>query len=90
MNPEYGERMGEVTKLVAVYTGIGNFLKQKGAGYRGYIFTGNTMLAKKIGLKAGRTFPFYNSGIECKLLEYELYRGTRKKGKELPEQDFSA
>jgi hypothetical protein len=41
-------------------------------------------------LKAGRTFPFYNSGIECKLLEYELYRGTRKKGKELPEQDFSA
>jgi putative N6-adenine-specific DNA methylase len=87
VNPEYGERMGEVQQLVPVYGGIGDFLKQKGAGYRGFVFTGNPMLAKKVGLKARRTFPFSNSGIECRLLEYELYQGTRKKTKGRQEQD---
>ena len=78
MNPEYGERMGEVRKLEAVYAGIGDFLKQNCGGYRGYVFTGNLDLAKKIGLRTKRRMPFFNSGIECRLLEYELYQGSRK------------
>jgi 23S rRNA G2445 N2-methylase RlmL len=78
MNPEYGERLGEVLKLEAVYAGIGDFLKQKCGGYRGYVFTGNLNLAKKIGLHAKRRIPFWNSGIECRLLEYELYEGSRR------------
>ncbi len=78
MNPEYGERMGEVQKLEAVYTGIGDFLKQKCAGYRGYVFTGNLELAKKIGLRSKLRIPVWNSGIECRLLEYELYEGSRQ------------
>jgi len=79
MNPEYGERMGEVQKLDAVYARIGDFLKQKCAGYRGYVFTGNLDLAKKIGLRTKRRIPFWNSGIECRLLEYELYEGSKQK-----------
>jgi len=79
LNPEYGERMGEVKGLEAVYKGIGDFLKQKCRGYTGYIFTGNPDLAKKVGLKANRRVPFFNGAIECRLLEYELYEGTRKK-----------
>ncbi len=79
MNPEYGERMGEVVKLEATYKAIGDFLKQKCPGYTGYVFTGNSFLAKKVGLKPRRTMRFFNSGIECKLLEYELYEGSRKK-----------
>ncbi len=78
MNPEYGERMGDERRLEAVYKGIGDFLKQKCRGYTGYVFTGSARLAKKVGLKPGRTIPFYNSGIECRLLEYELYEGSRK------------
>ncbi len=81
MNPEYGERMGELTALEGVYAGIGDFLKQKCEGYRGYVFTGNAALAKKVGLKAVRTRIFYNSGIECRLLEYELYAGSRRKNR---------
>lgn len=81
LNPEYGERMGEVAKLETTYKGIGDFFKQKCAGYAGYVFTGNLALAKKVGLKPKRRIPFYNSGIECRLLEYELYEGTRKVGK---------
>ncbi len=78
LNPEYGERMGEVKKLEETYKGIGDFFKQKCRGYTGYVFTGNPGLARKVSLKPSRTIPFFNSGIECRLLEYELYEGTRK------------
>jgi len=81
MNPEYGERMGEVAQLEPVYKGIGDFLKQKCGGCTGYVFTGSPALAKKVSLKPKRSIPFFNSGIECRLLEYELYAGTRKKQK---------
>jgi 23S rRNA G2445 N2-methylase RlmL len=77
-NPEYGDRMGRIMELESVYAGIGDFFKQKCRGYTGYIFTGNAELAKKVGLRAKRRIPFFNSRIECRLLEYELYEGSRK------------
>jgi 23S rRNA G2445 N2-methylase RlmL len=78
LNPEYGERMGKVEELKAVYRGIGDFFKKKCQGYRGYIFTGNLDLAKKVGLKARRRIPFFSSNMECRLLEYDLYEGSRR------------
>ncbi|MCD8741139.1 class I SAM-dependent RNA methyltransferase [Mucilaginibacter roseus] len=77
-NPEYGERLGVHTKLEATYKRIGDYMKQKCLGYRGYIFTGNPDLAKKIGLKASRRIEFYNGKLDCRLLEYELYQGTKR------------
>jgi putative N6-adenine-specific DNA methylase len=79
MNPEYGERMGDVAMLEGTYKAIGDFFKQKCLGYTGYVFTGNSLLAKKVGLKPKRAWQFFNSGIECRLLEYDLYEGSRKK-----------
>ena len=78
LNPEYGERLGEEKSLEEVYQQIGDFFKQKCKGYTGYIFTGNLNLAKKIGLKAKRRVEFFNSKIDSRLLEYELYQGSRK------------
>jgi 23S rRNA G2445 N2-methylase RlmL len=78
LNPEYGERMGKIRELESVYKGIGDFFKQKCRGYAGYILTGNLDLAKKVGLRAKRKVPFFNGGIECRLLQYELYEGSRK------------
>jgi len=78
INPEYGERMGEAKELEGVYKGIGDFFKQKCRGYTGYIFTGNLGFAKKVGLKAKKRTQFFNGPIECRLLEYELYEGSRK------------
>jgi putative N6-adenine-specific DNA methylase len=77
-NPEYGDRLGEVSELEATYSRMGDFLKKKCQGYLGYIFTGNLDLAKKIGLKASRRIEFYTSTIDCRLLEYELYGGSRR------------
>ena len=83
VNPEYGERLGDVNKLEGTYSRIGDFMKQKCGGYFGYVFTGNLDLAKKIGLKAKRRIEFYTSTIDCRLLEYELYSGSRAAPKEV-------
>ncbi|GAA4334621.1 THUMP domain-containing protein [Mucilaginibacter gynuensis] len=80
-NPEYGERLGVHTKLEATYKRVGDFMKQDCKGYKGYIFTGNPDLAKKIGLKASRKIEFYNGKLDCRLLEYELYDGSKREPK---------
>ena len=86
LNPEYGERLGVEAELELVYARIGDFFKNKCKGYKGYIFTGNLELAKKIRLKTSRRIEFFNATIDCRLLEYELYAGTKRdlseKGKE--------
>jgi 23S rRNA G2445 N2-methylase RlmL len=81
-NPEYGERLGEVSALESTYARIGDFMKTKCKGYTGYIFTGNLELAKKIGLRASRRIEFYTAKLDCRLLEYELYSGSKREKKE--------
>jgi putative N6-adenine-specific DNA methylase len=81
INPEYGERMGDEESLAPMYQEIGDFFKQKCQGYTGYVFTGNPFLSKKIGLRTKRKSSFMNGKIECRLLEYELYSGSKKKQK---------
>ncbi len=82
-NPEYGERLGDEIELEETYAEIGDFMKKKCKGYTGYIFTGNPNLAKKIGLKASRKIEFYTGKIDCRLLEYELYAGTKRVDKDI-------
>lgn len=77
-NPEWGLRLGEQEELAAVYREIGDFFKARCSGYWGYIFTGNLALAKKVGLRTTRRIEFVNSKIDSRLLEYELYRGSKK------------
>ena len=77
-NPEYGDRLGLESELELTYRRIGDFMKKKCKGFTGYIFTGNLELAKKIGLKPSRRIEFYTSKIDCRLLEYELYAGTKR------------
>lgn len=81
-NPEYGERLGETAELEATYKRIGDFMKKKCQGFTGYIFTGNPDLAKKIGLKTSKRLEFYTAQLECRLLEYEMYAGTRRTDKQ--------
>jgi putative N6-adenine-specific DNA methylase len=77
--------MGEISALESTYAAIGDFMKKKCQGYLGYIFTGNLELAKKIGLKASRRIEFYTAKLDCRLLEYELYSGTKREVKEVKE-----
>ena len=73
-----GFKTNTFSRLETIYEGIGDFFKNTGGGYHGYIFTGNLDMVKKVGLRTKRRLTFYNGEIECRLLEYELYSGSKK------------
>lgn len=73
LNPPYGERLDEGVNLAPLYKSMGDFFKQECSGKWGYVFTGNLPLSKKVGLRSSQRIELYNSTIECRLLEYELY-----------------
>ena len=77
-NPEYGLRLGETDELKADYARIGDFFKTCCKGWTGHVFTGSRGLSHEIGLKTSARHVFYNAQIECRLLSFELYDGSRK------------
>jgi len=77
LNPEYGYRLGKHDELEKTYKDIGDFFKNKCVGFTGYVFTGNMALAKKVGLRTSRRLVFFNAKIECRLLEYHMYIGSK-------------
>lgn len=73
-NPPYGLRLGEAEHLASLYRAIGDFMKRKTAKpAKGFVFTGNRDLAKEVGLAPTRRHVVENSGIEARLLEFDLY-----------------
>ncbi len=77
-NPPYGERL-DVAAIDSLYSMIGNSLKQNFAGYDAYIFSGNLGAVKHVGLKPSMKLKMFNGPIECRLLHYEMYQGSKKK-----------
>ncbi len=71
-NPPYGERLGDSTKLVALYGTLGDTLRRKFTGWTGYVLTGNPALGKRIGLRPARRHILYNGAIECRLLVFPI------------------
>lgn len=86
LNPEYGLRLGDEEELEEVYKSMGDFFKQKCKGFNCFVFTGNMYLAKKIGLKASRRIEFYNGTIDCRLLRFEMYDGSKRLPKVITEE----
>lgn len=84
MNPPYDERLKE-EDIAETYKHFGDCLKKNFTGFDAWIFSGNLEAAKRIGLRASRRIPLFNGPIECRLLKYELYMGTRKQKAEAPE-----
>ncbi len=76
-NPPYGKRVGEVERLFGLYRRLGNSLKQQAAGATAWMLVGEPRLAKSIGLKPARRIPLWNGPIECRLLQFEMYEGSR-------------
>jgi putative N6-adenine-specific DNA methylase len=67
--------------MAALYKTIGDSLKSNFQGYNAFVFTGNLEAAKSVGLKPARRIPLFNGPIDCRLLKYELYRGSRREPK---------
>ena len=81
-NPPYDERMPE-DDVAAFYKQIGDWMKQQFSGYDAWLISSNRDALKRIGLRASRKIILFNGPLECRFQHYELYRGTRKKSKQV-------
>jgi putative N6-adenine-specific DNA methylase len=76
-NPPYGERLGHPAELAGFYRELGDALKRRASGAIAWLLVGNLELAKSIGLRASRRIVLFNGPIECRLLRFDLYEGSR-------------
>jgi 23S rRNA (guanine2445-N2)-methyltransferase / 23S rRNA (guanine2069-N7)-methyltransferase len=77
-NPPYGERLGELRALGRLYRRLGDVLKQRFAGWTGFVFTGNLDLTKEVGLRIRRRHVLFNGAIGCRLLEIPIESGPAR------------
>jgi putative N6-adenine-specific DNA methylase len=75
-NPPYGERIGE--NVDDLYTAFGDNLKKQYDGWNAWMISSNMGALKKVGLRPSRKIKLFNGSLECRLMKYEMYRGTKK------------
>jgi putative N6-adenine-specific DNA methylase len=78
-NLPYGERMGDLEELEALYPKLGDALKQKFAGWSAWLFTADKAILKLMRLSPSRKIPLFNGAIECRLLEYKISAGSHRR-----------
>lgn len=71
-NPPYGERLGGFTDTVSLYTDLGFHFKQEFAGWNLSLFATDTELLSCLGMRAAKSFKFFNGPIECVLKNYRI------------------
>lgn len=77
MNPPYGQRIKSSDNEV-LYDLIGSTLKHNFPGYEAWIITSDKDSLKHIGLKPAKKIALFNGSLECILVKYELYQGSKK------------
>ncbi len=77
-NLPYGERMGDLEELEALYPKLGDVLKKKFGGWNAYLFTSDLRMPKFIRLSVSRRTPLFNGAIDCRLFEYKMVAGSNR------------
>jgi len=80
LNPPYGQRLQPV-EIDQLYGMIGTTLKHNFAGATAWLITSNKESLKHVGLKPKEKHTLFNGALECVLLKYEMYQGTKKQVK---------
>jgi putative N6-adenine-specific DNA methylase len=80
LNPPYGQRL-KPDEIDALYSMIGTTLKHNFPGNTAWLITSNKESLKNVGLKPKEKHALFNGALECILLKYELYQGSRKQPK---------
>lgn len=75
-NPPYGERLN--IDVEEFYSKIGDALKQNYSGTNAWLITANLDALKHVGLKPSRKIKVYNGKLESRLVNYEIYEGSKK------------
>ncbi len=75
LNPPYGKR---IMLKDNYYKEIGDTLKQKYTNTSAWIISSDLEAVKKIGLRPTKKIKLFNGSLECRLLNYKLYKGSKK------------
>ena len=71
-NPPYGERLGEEETLVPLYQSLGETLRTHFDGWQASIFTGNSELSFKVGIRATKQYALFNGALPSKLFNFDI------------------
>jgi putative N6-adenine-specific DNA methylase len=77
LNPPYGQRI-QPEEIDLLYGMIGTTLKHNFPGTTAWLITSNKESLRHIGLKPKEKHTLFNGALECILLKYEMYTGTKK------------
>ncbi|MEI6048739.1 MAG: THUMP domain-containing protein [Bacteroidota bacterium] len=77
LNPPYGQRL-KPDEIDLLYSMIGTTLKHNFPGITAWMITSNKEALKNIGLKHKEKHTLFNGALECILLKYEMYQGSKK------------
>jgi len=77
MNPPYGQRIKSADND-KLYSMIGSTLKHNFPGYQAWLITSDKDSLKQVGLKPAKKTALFNGSLECVLVKYELYQGSKK------------
>lgn len=80
LNPPYGLRL-QPEEINRLYGMIGSTLKHSFPGCSAWLITPNREALKNIGLKPEEKHILFNGALECTLLRYEMYPGSKKANK---------
>jgi putative N6-adenine-specific DNA methylase len=80
INPPYGQRI-QPDEIDMLYSMIGTTLKHNFSGTTAWLITSNKESLKNVGLKQKEKYTLFNGALECILVKYEMYAGTRKQEK---------
>lgn len=79
-NPPYDERLG-ISSIADFYGKIGSTLKHSYPGSKAWMITAQLEGLKSVGLRPSKKIKLYNGKLDSRLVCYELYEGSKKKGR---------
>ena len=79
-NPPYGVRLD--VDIPKFYSKIGDTLKQNYPGSSAWFIVADLEAIKHVGLRPSRKIKLYNAKLESRLLNYQIYEGSKKASKQ--------
>lgn len=76
-NPPYDERLS-MEDAADFYKHVGDTLKKNWMGWEAWIISSNMGALKRLGLRASFKKPLFNGKLECKLVRFEMYEGSKR------------
>ncbi|WBA09847.1 bifunctional 23S rRNA (guanine(2069)-N(7))-methyltransferase RlmK/23S rRNA (guanine(2445)-N(2))-methyltransferase RlmL [Salinivibrio kushneri] len=88
-NPPYGERLGTTPGLIALYTQLGDHLKEAFARNTVSLYSGSDELLSCLRMRADDKFKLRNGALDCVMKTYAITARGEKAEKDAPKADVA-